>query len=101
MIATSHGEVIQGLTDPPNSGFEQANKYTIMDPAGNHIGFMAEEENSITKMVMRQWARTHRSFRTHVFDKHGVEVLRVCSYPASFVRSCLIEFSSFIGRFRS
>ena len=61
-----------------NSGFEQANKYAVMDPNGNHVGFMAEEENKFTKVLMRQWARTHRSFRTHVFDKHGVEILRVC-----------------------
>ena len=49
-----------------------------MDPDGNHVGFMAEEENSFTKVMMRQWARTHRSFHTHVFDKHGVEILKVC-----------------------
>jgi hypothetical protein len=48
-----------------------------MDPVGNHVGFMAEEENTLAKVVMRQWARTHRSFQTYVFDKHGVEVLRV------------------------
>jgi hypothetical protein len=87
-----HGETAQSLTELSNSGFEQANKYTISDPAGNHVGFIAEEENSITKMVMRQWARTHRSFTTHVFDKHGVEVLRVChSLGCSYARPVLMS----------
>lgn len=53
-----------------------------MDPAGNHVGFMAEEENTMTKTLMRQLAKTHRSFTTHVFDKHGAAILKVCD--ASF-----------------
>lgn len=58
-------------------GFEQANKYVIMDPQGNHIGFMAERELGMGNMMARQMFSTHRSFTTHVFDKHGKEVLRV------------------------
>ena len=59
-------------------GFEQANKYVIMDPQGNHIGYMAEKELGMGNMMARQMFSTHRSFTTHVFDKHGKEVLRVC-----------------------
>ena len=59
-------------------GFEQANKYVIMDPQGNHIGYMAEMELGMGNMMARQMFSTHRSFTTHVFDKHGKEVLRVC-----------------------
>lgn len=66
-----------------NSGFEQANKYVIMDPNGNHVGFIAEEESGIAKIVARQWFRTHRAFTTHVFDKDEREVLRVI-FPLSF-----------------
>lgn len=58
-------------------GFEQANKYVIMDPQGNHIGYMAERELGMGNMMARQMFSTHRSFTTHVFDKHGKEVLRV------------------------
>ena len=58
-------------------GFEQANKYVIMDPQGNHIGYMAEMELGMGNMMARQMFSTHRSFTTHVFDKHGKEVLRV------------------------
>ena len=58
-------------------GFEQANKYVIMDPQGNHLGFMAEQELGMGNMMARQWLHTHRSFTTHVFDRNMKEVLRV------------------------
>ena len=59
------------------SGFEQANKYVIMDAMGNHIGYMAEQEKGMGNAMARQWFKTHRSFVTHVFDRHENEVLRV------------------------
>ena len=59
-------------------GFEQANKYVIMDPKGGHIGYMAERELGMGNMMARQMFSTHRSFTTHVFDRQGKEVLRVC-----------------------
>ncbi|KAL5383702.1 hypothetical protein DPSP01_005806 [Paraphaeosphaeria sporulosa] len=57
-------------------GFEQANRYVIMDPHGNHIGYLAELDHGLGRAVARQAFRTHRSFTTHVFDKNEVEVLR-------------------------
>ncbi len=54
-----------------------------MDPQGNHVGYMAEQEQGVGNMMARQWFRTHRSFVTHVFDKHEVEVLRVSPIPTS------------------
>ena len=68
-------------------GFEQANKYVIMDPQGNHIGYMAEREMGMGNMLARQSFRTHRSFTTHVFDKNQLEVLRV-----SFARDAYLSF---------
>ena len=67
-------------------GFEQANKYVIMDPQGNHIGYMAEQELGMGNMMARQMFSTHRSFTTHVFDKHGEEVLRF-HRPFSWISS--------------
>lgn len=55
-----------------------------MDPQGNHVGFMAERELGMGNMMARQWFRTHRSFTTHVFDKHEKEVLRVGSSCTEF-----------------
>lgn len=60
-------------------GFEQANKYVLMDSTGNHIGFLAEQDHGIGKAVARQMFSTHRSFTTHVFDKNEREILRVCT----------------------
>jgi len=57
-------------------GFEQANRYVIMDPQGNHIGYMAEHDGGIAKTMGRQWFRTHRSFMVHVFGRDGQEILR-------------------------
>lgn len=78
-----------------NSGFEQANKYVIMDANGDHIGYMAEEEKGMANMMARQWFRTHRSFVTHVFDKHENEVLRVRSLNNAALCSIELICTSF------
>ncbi|KAL1593879.1 hypothetical protein SLS60_010612 [Paraconiothyrium brasiliense] len=57
-------------------GFEQANRYVIMDPHGVHIGYLAELDLGVGRAVARQMFRTHRSFTTFVFDKEEKEVLR-------------------------
>ncbi|MCJ1287566.1 hypothetical protein MMC26_006918 [Xylographa opegraphella] len=67
-------------------GFEQANRYTIMDPQGNHLGYMAEQEFGMGNMLARQSFRTHRSFTTHVFDREMKEVLRF-HRPFSWISS--------------
>ncbi|KAL1867042.1 hypothetical protein Plec18167_008833 [Paecilomyces lecythidis] len=67
-------------------GFEQANRYVIMDASGNHVGYMAEQERGMGSMMARQWFRTHRSFVTHVFDKYENEVLRF-HRPFSWINS--------------
>lgn len=67
-------------------GFEQANRYVIMDPHGNHIGYLAEQEHGIGNTVARQMFKTHRSFTTHVFDRDEKEILRF-HRPFSWVNS--------------
>jgi len=67
-------------------GFEQANKYRILDPQGNHLGYMAEQEFGMGNMMARQWFRTHRSFTTHIFDRSMKEVLRF-HRPFSWISS--------------
>ena len=57
-------------------GFEQANRYVIMDPHGNHIGYLAELDHGLGRAVARQAFKTHRSFTCMVFDKQEREVLR-------------------------
>ncbi|KAK3079408.1 hypothetical protein LTS18_004929, partial [Coniosporium uncinatum] len=67
-------------------GFEQANKYVVMDAQGNHIGFLAEQEHGMGNMMARQMAGTHRSFTTHVFDRDQREILRF-HRPFSWINS--------------
>lgn len=78
-ILAQSGLVVQRQLEMMNVflGFEQANKYVIMDPRGNHVGYMAEHDGGIGKTMARQWFTTHRAFETHVFDKSQKEVLRV------------------------
>lgn len=46
---------------------------------------MAEQDTGMGSMMGRQLLHTHRSFVTHVFDKHQNEVLRVSAYlPVPF-----------------
>jgi hypothetical protein len=67
-------------------GFEQANRYVIMDPHGSHIGYLAEQEHGIGNAVARQMFKTHRSFTTHVFDRDEKEILRF-HRPFSWISS--------------
>ncbi|OJJ48458.1 hypothetical protein ASPZODRAFT_140751 [Penicilliopsis zonata CBS 506.65] len=87
-ILANSGLVVQRQLELMNVmiGFEQANKYVIMDAHGNHIGYMAEQEKGMGNMMARQWFRTHRSFVTHVFDRHENEVLRF-HRPFSWINS--------------
>ncbi|KAL2810211.1 Scramblase-domain-containing protein [Aspergillus granulosus] len=87
-ILANSGLVIQRQLELMNVmiGFEQANKYVILDAAGNHVGYMAEQERGMANMMARQWFRTHRSFVTHVFDRHENEVLRF-HRPFSWINS--------------
>jgi Scramblase len=78
-ILANSGLVVQRQIEMMNLflGFEQANRYVIMDPRGNHVGYMAEHDGGFGKVMGRQWLRTHRAFTTHVFNKEQREVLRV------------------------
>jgi hypothetical protein len=83
-LLSNSGLVVQRQLEMMNVmlGFEQANRYVIYDGSGNHVGYMAEQEKGMGNMMARQWFKTHRSFVTHVFDKHENEVLRVRRYFA-------------------
>lgn len=44
-------------------GFEQANRYAIMTVQGEHVGYLAEEDQGMLGTLSRQVLRTHRPFR--------------------------------------
>ncbi|KAJ9629865.1 hypothetical protein H2203_002249 [Taxawa tesnikishii (nom. ined.)] len=67
-------------------GFEQANKYVIMNGRGETIGYLAEQDHGIGRALARQAFRTHRSFTAHVFDRSEREVLRI-HRPFSWISS--------------
>lgn len=77
-------------------GFEQANRYVIMDPHGNHIGYLAEQDHGIGNAVARQMFKTHRSFTTHVFDRDEKEILRF-HRPFSWISSRIRVYDA-VGR---
>lgn len=67
-------------------GFEQANKYIIMNGRGETIGYMAEQDHGLGNALARQAFRTHRSFTAHIFDADQREVLRI-HRPFSWISS--------------
>ncbi|KAI1316760.1 hypothetical protein EDD11_009498 [Mortierella claussenii] len=67
-------------------GFEQANKYAIVDPSGAPIGYIAEEDTTMMKAMSRQVLRTHRPFKASVLDLEGNEILKI-HRPFAFINS--------------
>ncbi|KAI9664195.1 MAG: hypothetical protein M1831_002374 [Alyxoria varia] len=78
------------------AGFEQANRYVIMDGNGEHIGYMAERDHGIGQSLARQAFRTHRSFTAHVFDRDEVEILRI-HRPFSWINSKIKVYDAMSG----
>lgn len=67
-------------------GFEQANRYIMMDGQGNTLGYIAEQDHGLGRSMARQVFKTHRSFTTHIFDRYEREVLRI-HRPFAYINS--------------
>ncbi|KAI5956260.1 hypothetical protein KGF54_000735 [Candida jiufengensis] len=67
-------------------GFEQANQYTIMNSAGNIIGFIREKDIGFSKVLSRQFFRIHRPFELEVFNVHG-ELALILKRPFTIINS--------------
>ena len=67
-------------------GFEQANRYKIMNANGDQIGYMEEKDIGFLKMLGRQFFRLHRPFDIDVFNNYG-ELLLTIKRPFSFINS--------------
>ncbi|SGZ52332.1 CIC11C00000003627 [Sungouiella intermedia] len=73
-------------------GFEQANKYKIMNSLGDQIGYMMEKDYGILKAIGRQFFRLHRPFELDVFNNYG-DLIMTIKRPFSFINShikCLL-----------
>ncbi|KAI8341849.1 Scramblase-domain-containing protein [Chlamydoabsidia padenii] len=66
-------------------GYEQANKYKIMDPNGNSLGYIAEEEG-FARSLSRQFLRTHRRMNATVMDNQGNVIFKI-ERPFSWINS--------------
>ncbi|PVZ97820.1 hypothetical protein BB558_006210 [Smittium angustum] len=66
-------------------GFEQSNRYALLDQQGNLLGYMLED-STLVSMLMRQSFRLHRPFKVTILDANMKPVLRV-TRPFSFINS--------------
>ncbi|RHZ57042.1 hypothetical protein Glove_395g7 [Diversispora epigaea] len=66
-------------------GFEQANKYQILDENQNCVGYIAEEQ-TFTSTLLRQLLRTHRNFRATILNPKGEIILKI-HRPFAFINS--------------
>jgi len=69
-------------------GFEQQNRYTLRNEAGEVVGYMAEEGGGFASMLSRQILRTHRPFTATVLDTRGLPLFRV-RRPFYFISSSI------------
>ena len=104
-LLAESGIVVQRQIEMMNIflGFEQANRYVILDPHGNHIGYMAEHTGGTAKAMGRQFFHTHRSFTTHIFDRHSREVLRVRALSSNaelFTNACLVSSTFLMDQYQ-
>ncbi|KAG7869375.1 hypothetical protein KL918_000920 [Ogataea parapolymorpha] len=72
-------------------GFEQANRYVLMDSMGNQLGWLLERDFGFTKAIMRQIYRLHRPFTVDLLDNYG-NVLMTIKRPFSFINSHIKAF---------
>jgi len=87
IIVKQQVELLEAFT-----GWEQANKYKIMNSMGQQIYFAAEESGC----CMRQCCGANRSFTIHIHDNMSQEVLRV-SREFKCCASCCGSWCACIG----
>lgn len=73
-------------------GYEQANRYKILDPQGNLLGYILEEEG-LGKSISRQLLRTHRKMNATVINPEG-EVMFKIMRPYSLVNSRIFIYTA-------
>ena len=68
-------------------GFEQANKYTVLDESGRTVALLAEETSGVGSAVARQVLRARRSFVASLLSPDGSRVLARVRRPLYLVNS--------------
>ncbi|KAF5387121.1 hypothetical protein D9615_001633 [Tricholomella constricta] len=73
-------------------GFEQSNKYSIINEDGVPVGYIAEEPKGFLGTMARQAFATHRPFRAVIMDLKGSPILWARSiFPASLGWSMYVQ----------
>lgn len=67
-------------------GFEQANKYKILNSMGVQIGYMEEKDFGFLKILSRQFFKLHRPFDVDVFNMFGDKIMTI-KRKFSFINS--------------
>ena len=70
-------------------GFEQANRYTVYDEAGEIVAHLLEEEGSLGRAVGRQLFKTRRSFTATVLNPAGDQVIFRLRRPMYLISSTM------------
>ena len=70
-------------------GYEEANKYKLLNPEGETVGFLMEEELGFVSSIKRQVLRTHRAMKATVLDPEGNKIL-IIRRPFSYINSRII-----------
>ncbi|KAK9833274.1 hypothetical protein WJX81_001649 [Elliptochloris bilobata] len=70
-------------------GFEQTNKYTVLDQDGNTVALMAEDAGGLGTAVGRQVMKRRRSFTATVFNPDGTQVLFRVRRPFYWINSTI------------
>ncbi len=68
-------------------GFEQANKYTVLDETGATVALLAEETSGVGSAIARQALRARRSFVASLLSPDGSRVLARVRRPLYLVNS--------------
>ncbi|KAI9485527.1 MAG: Scramblase-domain-containing protein [Benjaminiella poitrasii] len=73
-------------------GYEQANRYRIMDPQGTPLGYIAEEEG-FGKSISRQLLRTHRKMNATILNPEGQVIFKIVR-PYSLINSRIFIYTA-------
>lgn len=73
-------------------GYEQANRYKVMDPHGNLLAYILEEEG-FGKSISRQFLRTHRKMNATVLSPEGDVMFKIVR-PYSLVNSRIFIYTA-------
>jgi hypothetical protein len=77
ILANSGLQIRKEWSIPLLTQLQLGDRFVILDPHGNHAGYIAEKAEHWLVRHFRQYIPKRRELTIHVFNKQGNEVLRV------------------------